>query len=70
MKKMIPVYVLQIAMLATLILVSVLVLRKMDSIKTELKTELAVPKAESGVRQPRGGSAVRVIVMNPVEVTR
>lgn len=66
MKKMIPVYVLQIAMLATFVFVSLKVLREMQSIKTEL----AATKADSAARQPRTAPAMRVVVMNPIEISR
>jgi hypothetical protein len=70
MKKMIPVYLLQIATLAIVAFVGFSVLREVQVLRAETKAELASTKADAGIRQPRSGDAVRVIVMNPVEISR
>ena len=69
MKKMIPVYVLQLAMLAMFVFVSFRVLREMESIREEIQASTGAV-TESGPRQPRSAPAMRVIVVNePLDVS-
>jgi hypothetical protein len=66
MKKMIPVYILQILMLTAVLFASRQVLNEMRSMKSEIKTELANTKqAPWGVQAPRrpDDQAMRVVIV-------
>jgi hypothetical protein len=66
MKKMIPVYLLQILMLAAFLFVSKQVLNEIRSMKTEIKAELANTKQPPwGVQVPRSpdDQAMRVVIV-------
>jgi hypothetical protein len=66
MKKMIPVYLLQILMLAAFLFVSRQVLNEMRSMKTEIKAELANTKQPGwGAQLPQVSDdpAMRVVIV-------
>jgi hypothetical protein len=66
MKKMIPVYLLQIAMLATVFFVGHQLVNELRSMKAEIKTELSNAKVEPYTPLKQlgpGDQAVRVVIV-------
>ena len=63
MKKMIPVYLLQIAMLATVLFVNKQILNEMRSMKAEIKAEPSSTKQPENELRRIGDPAMRVIIV-------